>query len=158
MIPSPDPRYYELAARLLRSDDREEAIHGLLYACLHGPDAFGGLLAHLPADLPAARQRGLLGLTPQQVQVAVDALERAACALRHIPPAGGVACTADCSCRAVRLEGENAFLGRRVVPVASVLAGSAEPYYQHLGELLERRVRSHRARVIPHQGQVEVHP
>ena len=139
MPPAPEPRHYELVARLLRDVDRESVIHRLLSSCLNDPCEFAGLLPHLPADLQDARDRAMPAAAHGQVECAAKALELAALATRHARSPGPADCAPACSCRAVQAEGIDRYLARAAGPASTVLRASSEPYYQHLGELVQWR-------------------
>jgi hypothetical protein len=138
MNPVEQARSLELLARLLREHDCEAVIHPLLASCLHGPAGFAALLPHLPADLLTSRARMVAAARRASCDLgeAADALDLAALSLRH----SDGRCAAGCSCRDVREEGEQAFLSRTVSRAAMVLSASDEPYYQNVGDLLQRRI------------------
>ncbi|GDX80357.1 hypothetical protein LBMAG42_21680 [Deltaproteobacteria bacterium] len=138
MFPDSQARSFEFFARLLRDDDREAVTHRLLTSCLYGPAGFGSLLPHLPDDLVHARWRVARGKRRSAADLdrAADALDLAAHTVRHDPGR----CTAGCACCPVLQEGVQNYLSRTVGPLAVRLCEVDDPYYQHIGELLRRRL------------------
>ncbi len=134
MLPDSRAREYEFLARLLRADDREVVIHRLLGSCIHGPEGFGSLLPHVPAN--PVQLWSSIAVSDADIKAAADALEHAALAIRDARDG----CPGACACRPILAEGIDVYLTRAVTTVPAKLRAAKEPYYRHLGEILDRKI------------------